>query len=503
MSSANVPEVLSYASEIASSKADSALLICSDFYNEAEKQQDTYGMVQALVMQSTVHHISLQYTQSFDVAGEALYLAEQANDSLALAYAYRRYGIMNSTFYQENESEHYLMRSANLFMNEFLKGRSNISEVISTYFELVATQVTFGNYNKAIDYMDSCLSISEQYHPNTNNRYLNTQRGIVLLRQGNYYEAIEVLKTTAEQFEELEANTKAEIDRKAYVIVAYTFLAEAYKLTHQTALAHKYFQKAIEIQSITSRFDSHKIDLLLHYATFMYEQEHFKSAYEMMSEADSLKDQYFSPQALAHDGFLNVRNLYRDKLEIKNKELEAKERAIIKLRFVIFGVLALIVFSVLFYRSKILVEKYKRERKEAAELLSIKNKELTASTLKLIEQETLLSTMSEHLKNNDNSQEGNAILRSMKSRNINLWEDFNQRFIAVNTGFYERLNKKIPGLSPSDLKVCALIRLNFSGKEMAQLLGISTASVNTARYRLRKKIGLDRDDNLTNFIAKV
>lgn len=500
---ASVPDVLVAASDLATSKADSAVEICEDYFLQAKANEDTYGMVQALLTQSTIHHISLQYTQSFDIAGEALFLAEQNGDSLALAYAYRRFGVMNAVFFQEEESEHYLNLATAFFKDLAKAEKAPIQEAVSTYFELVATQVSFENYENALIYMDSCFSISEKHLPGASNRYLNAQKGIIFLNQGLYKEAIDILKFSIKQFEALDEGTKIEFDRKAYVIVPYTFLAEAYKMTRQTKLAEKYFQKAFEIQNITNRFDSHKVDLLQHYAAFKYEQGEYKAAYAMMNEADSLKDLYFSPQALAHDGFLKVRNLYRDRLETKNEELIAKERSITKLRIIIFGVLSILIFALLYYRSKVVVKKYKREKKEAADLLNVKNKELTASTLKLIEQETLLTTLSEHIKENDNSPEGKKILRSMKTRNISLWEDFNQRFIAVNTGFYERLNHKIPGLSPSDLKVCALIRLNFSGKEMAQLLGISTASVNTARYRLRKKIGLDRDDNLTNFIAKI
>ena len=63
--------------------------------------------------------------------------------------------------------------------------------------------------------------------------------------------------------------------------------------------------------------------------------------------------------------------------------------------------------------------------------------------------------------------------------------------------------KKVPDLSAADLKVCALIKLNFTGKEMSHLLGISLGSVHVARHRLRKKMNLNRSDNLTNYINSI
>ncbi|MEM6829932.1 MAG: tetratricopeptide repeat protein, partial [Bacteroidota bacterium] len=77
------------------------------------------------------------------------------------------------------------------------------------------------------------------------------------------------------------------------------------------------------------------------------------------------------------------------------------------------------------------------------------------------------------------------------------------RFTAVNKDFFERLKHQFPNLQPYDLKICALIKLNFSGKEMARLLGITPESANTSRYRLRKRLGLKKEENLVTFIDSV
>jgi len=79
------------------------------------------------------------------------------------------------------------------------------------------------------------------------------------------------------------------------------------------------------------------------------------------------------------------------------------------------------------------------------------------------------------------------------------WKLFETKFNKTYDNFLVRVNSKYQNLSPSDLKMIAYIRMNFSSKEIANLLNITTKSVEMARYRLRKKLGLDRDQNLTEF----
>ena len=83
------------------------------------------------------------------------------------------------------------------------------------------------------------------------------------------------------------------------------------------------------------------------------------------------------------------------------------------------------------------------------------------------------------------------------------WKDFDTYFESLNKNFYLRLKEISPDISPNDLKICALIKLNLSIKEMAVILSISPDSVKTARYRLRKKLSLQTEDNLTDFILSL
>jgi DNA-directed RNA polymerase specialized sigma24 family protein len=77
------------------------------------------------------------------------------------------------------------------------------------------------------------------------------------------------------------------------------------------------------------------------------------------------------------------------------------------------------------------------------------------------------------------------------------------RFIEVNKEFYDQIFAEFPNLSQGDQKLCALIKLNFSSKEMSRLLGISVESVHTLRHRIRKKMKLSRSINLEDFINSI
>jgi len=80
------------------------------------------------------------------------------------------------------------------------------------------------------------------------------------------------------------------------------------------------------------------------------------------------------------------------------------------------------------------------------------------------------------------------------------WKIFEAKFNKIYDDYLIRLNSKYKGLSPSDLKLAAYIRMNLSSKEIASLLNITTKSVEQGRYRLRKKLELGHDRNLTEFL---
>lgn len=76
-------------------------------------------------------------------------------------------------------------------------------------------------------------------------------------------------------------------------------------------------------------------------------------------------------------------------------------------------------------------------------------------------------------------------------------------FEKIYPNFSHSLQEKFPSISANELKLCALLRLNLSSKEIAQLLNITQGSVNKARYRLRKKMNLTSKEELFAYILTI
>ena len=85
----------------------------------------------------------------------------------------------------------------------------------------------------------------------------------------------------------------------------------------------------------------------------------------------------------------------------------------------------------------------------------------------------------------------------------NDWEKFRELFEVPYPGFLFRLKQKYPAITPAEIRMAALIRLNLSAKEMASMLGISTMSVYKSRQRLRQRMGVQTDTELEATIGLI
>lgn len=138
-----------------------------------------------------------------------------------------------------------------------------------------------------------------------------------------------------------------------------------------------------------------------------------------------------------------------------------------------------------------------------------KDKELANTTMQIIQKSKSLVAIKYELRklvrelgNHPASNQVNTIIKRI-NRNIDTdkqWEVFESHFENVHEEFLTRLKEDYPDLSPRELKLCAYLRLNISSKEIANLMNISVRGVEISRYRLRKKLGIDHDTNLTDFI---
>lgn len=148
-----------------------------------------------------------------------------------------------------------------------------------------------------------------------------------------------------------------------------------------------------------------------------------------------------------------------------------------------------------------------RNRELQADVLN-KSRELASSTFHLIRKNEALLQMREELLKFKQETTDRAARRHYQ-RMLRLvdehlgnepdWQVFEDNFNQVHDAFFQKLKLAYPSLTPGDLRLAAYLRMNLSSKEIAPLLNVSLRGIENKRYRLRRKLGLAADANLTEF----
>ncbi|WP_372744124.1 LuxR C-terminal-related transcriptional regulator [Lutibacter sp.] len=142
--------------------------------------------------------------------------------------------------------------------------------------------------------------------------------------------------------------------------------------------------------------------------------------------------------------------------------------------------------------------------------LDAKTKELANTAMGMTRKDELLENIKSELeqlkKEIINKPKLDKLLATI-NKNINTskdWEVFESNFNEIHDSFFKLLLKNNEAqLTPKDLKLCAYLKMNLATKEIAPLMGISTRGVEIHRYRLRKKLNLNNDQNLNEFFMKL
>lgn len=157
-------------------------------------------------------------------------------------------------------------------------------------------------------------------------------------------------------------------------------------------------------------------------------------------------------------------------------------------------------------------ERIEMEKRELEEDVVDKSKELTNYTMLLAKKRELiteikaeLQALKEAAKNETNRTTVRNIIRkiTMHLNDEEYLKVFEINFERVHKEFFDELKKHFPDLSPKELRLCALVRMNLTNKDIAPILNISIRGVETARYRLRKRLSIDHEENMVAFLDKL
>lgn len=146
----------------------------------------------------------------------------------------------------------------------------------------------------------------------------------------------------------------------------------------------------------------------------------------------------------------------------------------------------------------------RRKSLELEDRLNMKNQQLAAMAVRVGEQKELIMRLKKELTHAVEKPSANVrTLVVSIERKLNAttdWEKFEREFETVNRGFMQTLSIQFPTLSPTELKICALLKLNLASKDIARLLAISPRTVDVHRRNVRRKMRLPSNRNLINFL---
>lgn len=258
---------------------------------------------------------------------------------------------------------------------------------------------------------------------------------------------------------------------------------------------------------------------LSNYAIALAGTGDYKNAYENILESKLRADSIYNDMT-------TIKNLYNYKMSDLDKKLtdseqksEVRKRANILLA-IACGFLA-IASAVLFFFLQRRITRLRAENEEAdakcrqlTENLQASNEEVTEMArtasglnLKMEQFQRTLADIKETAESRSLTtiKKVNNVQQLIKTLDLSedTWRAFNIHFEKINPSFFTTLRERYPDITPNDLRLAAYIRMNMSTKEIAELTSRTSRSVDTARYRLAKKLNLKQGVTLQNYLLSI
>lgn len=243
------------------------------------------------------------------------------------------------------------------------------------------------------------------------------------------------------------------------------------------------------------------------------------SAYHYMIRYDACREEFFDHEKIIGlDRLENRATIERYDARLQRLQEERRHQSQIIYVACGAGTLILVLLCCLFYlsrrRSRAERSLLEAENREQAMLnkairleLDSKERELTSNALVIAQKSAVLKDLSDQiaLMQQEGDMTKNNGVRLKKQIDTLLsadedWQNFKIHFEQVHPDFFATLKGRFPALSKNELRLCAYIRLNMSAKEVAQVLSVQPDTVNTSRYRIRKKMQLPSGVSLDDFL---
>lgn len=528
--------LLNLSEEYKNNNPEKALDIAHIALNYIEELGDEGDQLSAMLMVSEIYCSLSDFKAAMEYARKSKDLAEKLENPRYLAKALQLIGLVYSDLADFDESSTFYYQSLKIY--EQLRDSKGIekafSRIASVYFDQ-------NNYDKALEYYFRSLNIAKE---NNNREGIAAGLNDIAAVYGNREQYEKVGKYLVEAVE-----INRELGNRRAEAINYTNLGIINQRIQNYNEALVYFRKALDIFNDLNHIvliancklalsayylEIHKPELSIEYA---------KQAYKA-SKKHGLKKVIYDAAGMLYNGYIQkndslqaktyliLQYQMKDSLDIEKsatqlskfeirhkfekekqaKKIEQQRKDYILIIIIISLVLGLGIIILIFARQKIKAKNTELEKLRLESELEFKNKELALKVMSLLKKNEILSEISKKLidvKNAAAKEETKDAIRKIymdlqKSTDDEIWEEFELRFKQVHSAFYDTLMESFPDLSPSEQRLCAFLRLNMSSKEISELTGQSLNALETARYRLRKKLGISNSQvNLIIFLSQI
>ena len=558
-----VMRLLKLAELSVTSKPDSALQYANQALALARRRRLPRQEADALEYIGWVHYVRGDYPGSLRVYQQALSVAQAvgyakegarlhtyigmvlqaegaypealANNLAALKYyaavrdtAHLAFSIMNLAAV-EYHAHHYAQAIAYYQQAIPLFRKNNdLEDLNASYLGLASVYTDMGNLGLAETYFRLGLKHFRRQKDHTNESIVLNNLGEVYTKQKNYTQAHHFL-TQALQL--AAANQDASVTAASCAA-----LAQVFYLQGQHEQAQTYARRSLTLaQRIKARPLAKEACLVL--ANSLAAQRRFEPALAFYKQGKVLEDSIYG---LEHTAQLEaLRSQYQDyrrgqevsAQRTRIQQLERDQRISRLTLTLVLGVgLSLLVFAWLGWRQYQATRQRNRAQKQAEQAaerveqllnearlqqaeheLGFKDRKLASLALAAMQKGEFLHEVKERLDVIARTAD-EEVRRQLGRLRLNIeqngsstkdWDQFRVIFEDVHPNFFAELQRQFPEVTPNELRLAALLRLNFSSKAMAGLLGISEESVKKARYRLRQKLQLSTADNLVEFMMRL
>ncbi len=488
-----------------SARYDEALQSISETLKEYAQPVDSIILMKLHLISSKVYMRKTQYDKGFQSALNALDIAEglglenekiKAKASLANLYHYT------------NNKEKSLAIKKELL--EIHRKNNNKRKIGLTLNDLGNSNYGIKNYDVALEYLNESLTYSKEVKNQGLIGITLFNIGKTHVKKGSVEKGINYLKKSIHHSRYISHNPLSESWALKRLGSVYT---EALNMPEK---ALPYLDRAIVLADSVGNKDD------------LYQSYRDRSAaYAALGDFKKALNDHENYKAI-NDSVYNIKKskeVDRLKAEFETKEkeqqivlqeneiglLEEKEK-VNKLQKSLLGgglLLATGLIGIGFYGFRQKIKRTKLEKEKVDAQLTFKKKELTTHALHLAKKNEVLESLkfkAEEFKKSEDIQQGyQQLIRTIDFdlKDDNNWENFSKYFQEVHTNFNSNVKQQFPNVTANELRLMALLKMNLSSKEIANILNISQEGIKKARYRLRKKLEISTEDSLQDLVLSL